>query len=252
METYSGKRVKLGVFVTSALCVALVAIYFVGRKQHLFGTTFRISGIFVDVGGLQVGNNVRFAGVNVGSVEGVSITGNNSVRVDLLIEDDARKFIKKDAVASVGSESMMGNKVVVLSAGSDGEVPIANHDVIHTAVPISFDDILKSLNKTGENAAVISDNLAGLTGTIRTGKGTFGKMFMDKRFASDVSATLGNLKEASSELKDVLESAQKSWLMWGSGKSKAEQKKEETEKLLKEAKAREAELGTKADAQQLK
>ena len=247
MEKDLNRRVKLGVFVTTALFTMLVAIYFVGRKQHLFGTTFRISGTFVDVGGLQVGNNVRFAGVNVGSVEGVTITSNNSVRIDMLIDDAARKYIKKDAVASVGSESMMGNKLVMLSPGSDSEAQVANHDVIHTAVPISFDDILKHLNRTGENAALISDNLAGLTSTIRAGKGTFGKIFMDKRFADDVSATMVSLKGASAGLNDLLESAHKSWLMWGSGKSQAEKKQNEVEKMVKEEKEKKKEIGDKAD-----
>jgi phospholipid/cholesterol/gamma-HCH transport system substrate-binding protein len=238
MDNNSEKRAKLGLLVTVALLVSIAALYFIGKKQQLFGTSFRISGIFADVGGLRVGNNVRLAGVNIGSVEAITIQNGRSVRVEMVISEDAHRFIKKDAVASVGSESLMGNKVVLLAPGSDDGIAVVNQDVIRTSVPLSVDDILEQLHHTGGNVVAITDDLARLTGTIRSGKGTLGKMFMDKEFAADLSSTMKNLKDGSSEFKDFVESAQKSWLLWGSGKSKAQIKAEADEKIEKDQKSR--------------
>ena len=60
MAFKKGKTVKLGIFITVAILLFVTAIYFIGSKQHLFSTTFRVSGVFKNVGGLQIGNNVRF------------------------------------------------------------------------------------------------------------------------------------------------------------------------------------------------
>jgi phospholipid/cholesterol/gamma-HCH transport system substrate-binding protein len=237
MEKNTDKQAKLGLFVTTALLVIMAALYFIGKKQQLFGSSFRISGVFADVGGLQVGNNVRLAGVNIGSVESVTIMNGSSVRVEMVISEDAHKFIKKDAEASVGAESIMGNKVVVLAPGSDDGAQVVNNDIIRTSIPVTVDDIMKHLNHTGENVVAITNDLATLTGTIRSGKGTMGKMFMDKEFAADLGATMKNLKDGSSGFKDIVDSAQKSWLLWGSGKSKAQKKADEKEEMEKNEKA---------------
>lgn len=240
MEKETGKRVKLGIFVTVAVIIAVMAVFLIGRKQHLFGGSFRISASFVDVGGLQVGNNVRFVGVDVGSVENVTITSSHSARIDMIISDEAQKFIRKDAMASVGSESIMGNKVVVLSSGTDGAEQIADGDEIRSTPPINMDDITKKLSHMVTNADVISENLAALTKSMRSGKGAFGKLFTDQKLGDDVSITVSNLKSASGEFRNFIEAARKSWLLWGSGKTKAEKKREEKEK---EEKEREKEKG---------
>lgn len=235
----SGKSIKLGLFITTALVVIMVAVYLIGQKQHLFSSNFRISGTFNDVGGLQAGNNVRFAGVNIGTVESIAITGNNTVKVVLLIDEEAHKFIKKDSIAAVGSESMMGNKVVVLAPGSEDEVQVGNNGVIRTAATVTIDDILKQIKHTSDNAVAITANLAELTGTIHSGKGTLGKVFMDQSLANDMRSTVGNFKESSAGLKELMTAARKSWLFWGAGKSDAEKKKEEVEKENKEREKKE-------------
>ena len=111
----------------------LSAIYFIGEKQQLFRSTFRLTGVFKDVGGLQAGNNVRLSGINVGTVKNIIIISDSSVKVGILIDESTRKFIKKDAVAIIGSEGLMGNKVLIINPGTGGKKEIENNDVIQTA-----------------------------------------------------------------------------------------------------------------------
>src|SRR4051812_28244697 len=112
MEKETGYRIRLGIFVSIGVALLIVTIYVIGKKQNLFGTTFKVSGIFHNVSGLQVGSNVRFSGISIGTVENIEIITDSTVRVDMILEEKTRKFIKKDAKASIGSEGLMGNKIV--------------------------------------------------------------------------------------------------------------------------------------------
>src|ERR1700733_8092716 len=118
MKVETGNRIKVGVFVSVALTLFIVVIYFIGDGKHMFTKTFKINGTFKDLAGLQVGNNIRFTGMNVGTVSKVEIATDSTVRVDMLIDKKVKKYLKKDAVASIGSEGLMGNKVVNLLPGS--------------------------------------------------------------------------------------------------------------------------------------
>jgi len=117
MKTGTGNKIKLGIFVTSGVLIFIVAIYFLGQRQQLFNSTFRISSLFKDANGLAVGNNVRFDGINVGTVDKIQITSDTSVKVEMVIDESIRKFLKKGVKAIVGSEGLMGSKVVNISPG---------------------------------------------------------------------------------------------------------------------------------------
>jgi phospholipid/cholesterol/gamma-HCH transport system substrate-binding protein len=86
MKKNSTNKIKLGIFVSLGIAVLILAIYFIGEKQQLFRSTFRLTGVFKDVGGLQIGNNVRLSGINIGTVENVSLISDTSVRVEVLID----------------------------------------------------------------------------------------------------------------------------------------------------------------------
>jgi len=124
MKKDAGSTIKLGVFISLGVAVLILGIYFIGEKQQIFKKTFRVSGVFRDVAGLQEGNNVRFSGINVGTVDNIRIASDSSVRVEILIGEGTRQFIKKDAVASIGSEGLMGNKILVITPGTGGQAEI--------------------------------------------------------------------------------------------------------------------------------
>jgi phospholipid/cholesterol/gamma-HCH transport system substrate-binding protein len=121
MKKNSTNKIKLGIFVTLGLAVLILAIYFIGEKQLLFKNTFRLTGVFRNVAGLQAGNNVRLSGINIGTVENISLVSDTTVRVDIVIDESSRKFIKKDAIATIGSEGLIGNKVLVINPGTGGK-----------------------------------------------------------------------------------------------------------------------------------
>ncbi len=225
MKNEGRKKVGLGIFVIAALFFFIVGIYFIGKKRQLFNETFRVSGLFTDVRGLQVGNNVRFSGINVGVVEDIVIITDTTVKVDMQINENTRRFIRKDASAIIGSDGLMGNKILTIMPGTADEAIIENNDYIRTTMPISMDDILLKLKVTGDNAATITGDLAAIIGNIRSGRGTMGKLFMDSSFAENLDHTVVNLKKGTSGFNQNMEAAKQSFLFKGLFKKRKKKEK---------------------------
>src|SRR5664279_2268969 len=168
MKKNTSNKIKLGIFTSLGILILILAIYFIGERQQLFRSTFHLTGVFKDVAGLQAGSNVRFSGVNVGTVDNIRIVSDTSVRVEILIDENTRKFIKKDAVASIGSEGLMGNKIIIINPGTGGKMQIENNDIVQTIQPINMDDILVSLKSSIDNTTVITSNLSKITDNVQS------------------------------------------------------------------------------------
>src|SRR5436190_20177628 len=103
MKKDTGFTWKLGMFVVIAILLFVVTIYFVGKQKNLFGSTLHLKAQFKTVSGLKEGNNVRFSGINVGTINDIELT-DSFVLVDLVIKKEVQDFIKTDATASIGSD----------------------------------------------------------------------------------------------------------------------------------------------------
>lgn len=204
MKRETSNKIKLGLFISVGMLVFIVGIYFIGEGQQLFRSTFRISGVFKDVAGLQAGNNVRLSGVNVGTVDLIRIESDSTIRVEILIDEDTRMFIKKDASATIGSEGLMGNKVLIITPGTGGRDVIRNNDTIDTAMPMNLDDVFISLKSTIDYTSNITRDLAKITFNIQSGHGTIGKLLMDSSMRQNFDSTFINIKKGSAEFKALM------------------------------------------------
>lgn len=207
MKKEASNKIKLGIFISIGMLAFIAGIYFIGQGQQLFRSTFRISGVFKDVAGLQAGNAVRLSGVNVGTVDNIRIESDSSIRVEILIDERTRKFIKKDAVATIGSEGLMGNKLLIITPGTGGKHVIEEGDSVLTSLPMDLDDVMISIKSTIDNTSNITRDLALITANIQSGKGTIGKLLMDKTMVENFDSTFTNLKEGSARFKDFMDKA---------------------------------------------
>ncbi|MCD6018780.1 MAG: hypothetical protein K0S53_1901 [Bacteroidetes bacterium] len=230
MKNNNRNKIKLGIFVTIGLALFILGIYLIGDKQKMFNNTVTISGIFKDVSGLQVGNNVRFSGITIGVVENIEIVSDSAVRVDFSIDEQTKKFIKKNAKITIGSDGLMGNKVAIIIPGTAGNKEIQDKDFLITTVPVSMDEILAKLKTTSNNAATITDDLAAMTHSIRSGKGTVGKLFMDTVFADNLDKTLVNIKQGAGGFKNNMDAASDNFLLRGFFKKKKKNREKDKEK----------------------
>jgi phospholipid/cholesterol/gamma-HCH transport system substrate-binding protein len=252
MKNTKGNKVKLGIFVSSTLVLLIAGIYFIGKRQQLFHNTFRVSGIFKDINGLEVGNNVRFTGINVGVVEDIQQITDTTVKVDMIIRDETRKFMKKNAKALIGSDGLMGNQIVTIIPGPAGQPSVIDNDIIATAKTVSMDDILGKIKVTADNAAHITQDLAVVMGSIRDGKGTIGRLLMDSVMANEVNAAMVNIKQGAGGFKQNMNAASHNFLLRGYFKKKENAAQDKVDEKKESDKAAEKKINTKATEKEKK
>ncbi len=199
MKNEAGFSSKLGMFVTIGLVLFVGTIYFVGKQKNLFGSTFHLKSQFKNVSGLKVGNNVRFSGINIGTVEEIELITDSTVIVDLLIKKEIQPFIKTNAKASISSDGLMGDKVLVISAGSNSKNVVKDNDQIASKSAIEMEDMMISMKKSLDNVGLISEDLAIFSGKMKSGNGALSKLISDEEFSNSLKSTLLNLQASSNE-----------------------------------------------------
>lgn len=149
----------MGIIVLAGTMALVVALYFIGRVQHMFGSSIRVSAEFYNVSGLRKGNSVRFTGIDIGTVESVEIISDTCVRVVMIIDEDVHGFIKKNAIVSIGTDGMMGNKLVNINPVPGSAASVQEGDVLVSLRPVEMDATVRTLNSTSENINAISADL---------------------------------------------------------------------------------------------
>lgn len=199
MNKESGFVWKLGMFVIIGVVLFVLTIYFVGMQKNLFSRTFTLHVQFKNVSGLKVGNNVRFAGINVGTVDNIELITDTSVIVDIVIKDELHQFIKTDATALIGSDGLMGDKVLTIYPGSNTSRPIRENGFIVSRNALEMEDLMRSVKTSVDNAGIITGQLAEFTYKMNNGKGALSKLITDEGFSSSLKGTLTNLETSSGE-----------------------------------------------------
>jgi phospholipid/cholesterol/gamma-HCH transport system substrate-binding protein len=227
MDTHSQNfKVRLGLFIGVGIALFVIAIFLIGRQENLFDPVFRVTTTFYNVSGLQVGSNIRFSGINVGTVDNIKIINDTTVRVDLLIKKDVQQFIKTDCEASIGSSGIIGDRVLVISQGSYDAPVTKDGQQIRSNEPVETDAIMKSLKVTADNVAIVSNQLVEILININGGKGTLGRLIQDSTIAENINETIVNLKKSSQGLDENMNAAKENFLLKGyfKRKEKAAQK----------------------------
>ena len=224
---------KLGLFSVAALVIAIAAIYYIGKQKNKFGSVLHITARFSSVSGLKVGSNVRLGGIDVGTVDDIALTTDTTVEVGMVIQKKVRRFIRRDAKASISSDGLMGDKVVTIAAGTPNTPIIADRDTLGSYKPVETDAIMSSLKTSADNAAIITANLAEISNRINHGRGALGRLLRDTTLSENISATMKNLKAGSKKLDENMEAAQHNFLLRGFFKKKEKEKKKEEEEAKK-------------------
>ena len=194
MEKAASQKIRLGLFVITGLLIFILAVYFIGDKQKMFGRTNRLEAVFNNVNGLQLGNNVRYSGISVGTVRGIEMINDTTIRVDMIIDKAIFPYIKKDAIATISSDGLVGNMIINIIPGKGNEPSVEPGDEIQTFNRIRTEDMLTTLNVTNENAAKLTENLLKITNEIIKGKGTLGTLLNDTLISKDLAETMRYLK----------------------------------------------------------
>lgn len=198
MTKSASEKIRVGIFVFIGTIILVVALYFIGSRQHIFTKNIQLHAVFENVSGLQIGNNVRYSGINVGTVTKIEMKEAGKIVIQMSVEEKASYFIKKDAVASINSDGLVGSMVVNISPGQDErELIVASGDTIQSRSSASTEAMLKTLSETNENAALLTADLLKITDRILEGKSTLGMLIKDTILAQDIQKTIVELRETS-------------------------------------------------------
>jgi len=239
MDTHSPKfKVRLGMFVAGGLALFVLAIFIIGKQKNLFNPVFKLTTTFYNVSGLQVGNNIRFSGINVGTVDNISIINDSTVRVDLMIRKEVRQFIKSDCEVAIGSEGLIGDRLIIITQGSSDADLAQEGQELASVEPVETDAIMLSLSVTAGNAEIITQELAEIMIKINSGEGTLGRLIQDTTIARNLNQTIINLKQSSKGLDENMEAAKHNFLLKGyfNKKARAAEKKAADKQVIDEKK----------------
>ena len=249
MKTTSSQKIKIGAFTVVGILVLFLAVFYIGNQKSLFSSTFRVYGTFKNVNGLTVGNNVRFAGINIGVVDAINIVTDSSVRVDLTLNNSVKKFIKTDSKMSIGSDGLMGDKLIVIAPGGiKSNTEVGEGEQLGSVNPVDVDKIITKLTKVADNAETLTSNLSEIVGKINSGKGSLGRLLNNEKMANDLEGTVNqakttmkNVHATTATLNEDLKAAQSNFLLRGFFKKKEKAKKAKQDSIRKvQEKAQEA------------
>ncbi|HRN26778.1 MAG TPA: MlaD family protein, partial [Ignavibacteriaceae bacterium] len=201
---------KLGIFIFLGSVLLVVLIFLLGNKDQLFASTFTIKAQFKNTEGLRNGASVRFGGIDVGAVKEIKILDDNSGRVEVImrIKEDIRKYVKKDSRASIETEGLVGNKVVMLTMGSIDAEEIMDGGRILSKEPLSFADIIEETQGIMAYTKDMTKNMAEIVSKVNQGEGTLGRIINDDKLyvaATNLTNTADrNLNSISEDMKDVM------------------------------------------------
>lgn len=186
-------NVKLGAFIFIGFALLVAALFYISNSNSLFGGEAELKVRFINSGGLQEGSNVLFSGINAGTVKSIDLLDAKTIEVTMLINKKIMKHIPKNSRVSIGTEGLMGNKVVNIAPG-DGLQMVRNGDYLVMEKKADIDEMLETLSKSNTNIAEISEALKVTAHRINNSE--LLNALDDKDMSDNLKSSLHNLRIA--------------------------------------------------------
>ncbi len=201
MNTNQKKRgVIVGLFVLVGIAILLATIFTLGGQKKTFANGIPVYAVFDNVNGLQAGNNIWFSGVKVGTVRRLGLLNGGRVEVDMSIDPKTQSFIHRDAKVKIGSDGLIGNKIIVIYGGSETATPVQAHDTLQFLDEGGTAEMMSTLQSNNQNLLAITTDLKEISKHLAAGQGTIGKLLTDDALMNQLQATAASMKKASSNL----------------------------------------------------
>ena len=222
---------RLGAFILVALIMFGVMVFLIGDKELLFSLTYQISAPFDNVAGLDEGAPVRAGGVRIGTVKKILLPHQpeDKITVEMQLDNSTRDVIKKDSVASIETEGLLGAKYLAVSFGSLEAERVRDGDTIDSRPPLDYADVAKKAGEMLEtakdaidsskvaigNVNEASSDLKSITGKIDSGQGTMGALVNDKTIYRNLNATVDQAKAGATSLQENMEALKHNFFLRG-------------------------------------
>jgi phospholipid/cholesterol/gamma-HCH transport system substrate-binding protein len=193
---------RLGAFIVVTLAVLAAGVFIIGSKEYLFSPTYQLKTQFDNVAGLTTGADVEVGGVHSGTVRSITLPRNPREKVSVVMQLDksTQDIVKKDSVATIETEGLLGNEYVAVSFGSDGQAAVQNGDTIDSIPPLEMSALLKtasgildSSQQAIKNTTLATAHLNSVTAKIDSGQGTVGALVNDKELYNNLQQSTATL-----------------------------------------------------------
>lgn len=196
-------NVKLGVFVMAGLSFLIMLLYIIGKNQNLFGNTFSLKARFEDVHGLMPGNNIRFAGIDAGTVKSIEVMNDTTIEVTLLVKSKMKQYIHKNATVSISTDGLMGNRLVNIQVAKSPAPLVEEGDILYSTPGLSTEEMLKVLNKTNNDIATIAGELKQTVLRLNNSKPIWA-LLNDETIPMNIRQSLTGIKNASGNMEEMM------------------------------------------------
>lgn len=197
------RTLRLGIFIAASVVLFIVAVYLIGSKGNLFSPTKDIISSFKDIRGLVVGNNVRFAGINVGTVKNIRIVSDSSVIVTMSIKEDYTKYIYKNSTVQIGQEGLMGGKIVLISSGTPETGQIGEGDFLAVEEGLDIQGMIAEAQTMLSEATKTITHLKSVTNKIDEGDGDISRLLNKNDFTTELAIATQKLNNTMSDVNDI-------------------------------------------------
>lgn len=216
MKRKAFDNVKLGFFVLAGALFVILTLYMIGKNRNLFGSTFTIKASMSSVNGLTTGNNVRFKGIDVGTVKEVRFSGDTSILVIMIIDKKLKRYIKQNAIASVGTDGLMGNKLINIDSQPGEAPPVQEGSIIFSRQPIETEEMLRTLNTTNNTIERVTRNLDEITLKLNRSNSLW-NLIADTVITYDLKKAVSDFRNAGRNTADLTANAKQIVKRFGEG-----------------------------------
>jgi phospholipid/cholesterol/gamma-HCH transport system substrate-binding protein len=194
---------RLGAFIVVTLALLAAGVFVIGSKEYLFRSTYQLKAHFDNVAGLAEGADVQVGGVHSGTVRSIALPHKPGEQVTVVMDlnRSTHEIIKRDSVASIETEGVLGNQFVAISFGSSGQAEVKDGEIIGSAPPLVLADLFKktsgildSSQKAIDNATLATAHLNSVSAKIDSGEGTIGALVNDKQVYANLQQTTTTLQ----------------------------------------------------------
>ncbi|EAZ79595.1 MlaD family protein [Algoriphagus machipongonensis] len=197
MKAENKRNVIVGIFVFVGIAILVAGVLTLGGQQKKFVKAIHLKAVFDDIGGLQAGNNVWFSGVKIGTVRKINFYGDSQVEIEMNVEEEVVEFIRKDSKATISSDGLIGNKIIVIYGGTTMAPPVEDGDRLESVMPLDTDQMMETLQVNNENLVEITNDLKDLIGKLANGEGIVGAVLTDSTLSDNFKIIVANLKQTS-------------------------------------------------------
>jgi hypothetical protein len=211
-------KASVGLFVLAGTVLFGLGLFWIGDRKKLFSRSFEVQTEFEGVAGLENGANVRVAGLDAGEVKEIIVpsNGSGSFHLRIRIERKFHPLIRRDSMAVIETDGLVGNKYLEIEKGSEEVPECADPCTIASRETFDFSDLmqearglLQNTDDTIRGAGDVAQNLNRVLGTFLQ------KDENGKNGAANLSSTVANAQAAMANLADNTEALKHNFLFRG-------------------------------------